>query len=374
MRQANNLTLELLTCAETISEKRAFTLRDSIGIEFSRGIAAFMVMLSHYAYMITDGRTILNFLWTGVDLFFVISGFVFSRLILSANVNLGYFFLRRFFRIYPLYLIAVLIYFFLADPHPNKIKYLLSHLLFLQTTNSKEEAFFFNPAFWSLPVEVEFYLLIPILVYFIRSQNALIILFVSSIAFKFFIISHNTSSEIDIYSILDVHLTGILPEFLVGVFLYKSVIFSQSMRSSNRIKLMLLLAIAGFVSLSFLSTFFVYYGDEGLMTFRFLGGFFGLLCALSYSFCLFPLAFLDHKFKSRFVYRPMVILGSISYPVYLLHNAAPSFIEMIGLGLQNHHLFIFCIIFTVVCSFFLNKYIEEPFRQYGKQLSHRYYK
>lgn len=55
-------------------------------IELFRGIAAFMVLTSHYAYFFTSELSFLNFLQTGVDLFFIISGFVFAPLILSGNI------------------------------------------------------------------------------------------------------------------------------------------------------------------------------------------------------------------------------------------------------------------------------------------------
>src|SRR5690606_10593117 len=130
-----------------------------------------MVMLCHYAVLIQDvERSWLNFLYTGVDFFFVISGFVFAPLLLSpVRENTAAFAVRRAFRIYPLFLFAILFYALL--PHKtwdNGI--ILQHALFLHTTISKEIAFYYNPAFWSLPVEVEFYLLLGLLV-FLKIRN-----------------------------------------------------------------------------------------------------------------------------------------------------------------------------------------------------------
>ena len=81
-------------------------------IELYRGIAALMVMLCHYRSIVFgDERNLLSFLWTGVDLFFVISGFVFAPHITNAKIKLNSFFIRRFFRIYPLYFLSLWIYF-----------------------------------------------------------------------------------------------------------------------------------------------------------------------------------------------------------------------------------------------------------------------
>ncbi|MGQ9658741.1 MAG: acyltransferase family protein, partial [Thermochromatium sp.] len=71
--------------------------------------------------------------------------------------------IRRVFRLYPLYLVSLPLYYLIAPESPDKPFYLLKHLVFLGTTSGAHEAFFFNPAYWSLPVEVEYYLLLPLL-------------------------------------------------------------------------------------------------------------------------------------------------------------------------------------------------------------------
>lgn len=344
-------------------------MRTFIGIEFSRGIAALMVMISHYAYMITDGRTVLNFLWTGVDLFFVISGFVFSKLILSKKINLGYFFIRRFFRIYPLYFIVLIIYFFLTNYHPDKINYFFNHMVFLHTTKSIEEAFYFNPAFWSLPVEVEFYLFIPVITYLTRLKYSLSIIFLISIIIKLFIILQSTPGQVDIYTILGVNLTGILPEFLVGVFLYKSVIFTDSQFRHSRLILMVCMSLIGFVFIYELSSFFISYGNEGLQEYKIFGGFYNFLCAVGYAFILFPLSFINQQAISKYLNNFLVAIGAISYPIYLLHNAAPKFAQYIEISIDSNNLFLFCMVFTLFFSVVLHRYVEEPSRIYGRKLS-----
>ena len=189
-----------------------------IGLELFRGTAAIMVMVCHYAFMLTEGITLLTFMWTGVDLFFVISGFVFARFILSKNIEFAPFIIRRFFRIYPLYIASLILYFLITADHQNKIEYFVNHMFFLNTTNSREEFLYFNGAFWSLPVEVEFYLLVPLLCLLGRFKHTLIIVFIVSLCSKAFIYMQMTAGKVDIYTILDVHITGVMAEFIIGVF------------------------------------------------------------------------------------------------------------------------------------------------------------
>lgn len=344
-------------------------MRIYIGIEFARGVAALMVLVCHYAYMVTNERTFLNFLWTGVDVFFVISGFVFARLILSSQINLASFFIRRLFRIYPLYFVVLIIYFFLTAEHTEKINYLINHIFFLQTMSSKEEAFYFNPAFWSLPVEVEFYMFVPILAYLMKFKNSLIIITVFSLICKLFLVIQSTPDTLDIYGKLGVHLTGILPEFLIGIFLYKFVILTNSYRKTIKMKLNIIATLLGSVFIFFLSVYFIKYGDLGFKEDKLLGGWYTFLCAFSYALILFPLSSINEVNISKHLNRFLIFIGSISYPVYLIHNASPKFFQSIGININGINLFIACILLTICISIILHKYIEEPSRLYGRALS-----
>ena len=116
--------------------------------------------------------------WAGVSIFFVVSGFCIhlshGR---SRDKDLGIFFLRRFFRIYPPYLVALLVFalifpgsrlnFSSALLHTHSqflysIVTLVSHLALLHNL-SGNVAWDINGAFWSIAVEVQLYLLYPLL-------------------------------------------------------------------------------------------------------------------------------------------------------------------------------------------------------------------
>lgn len=92
-------------------------------IELLRGIAALMVVFAHY-YALTDiNPGLLTFSFSGVDLFFVISGFVFAPYIFGKKFIVIPFLIRRFFRIYPLYLAALLFYVILHLFQDQEVKY-----------------------------------------------------------------------------------------------------------------------------------------------------------------------------------------------------------------------------------------------------------
>lgn len=340
-----------------------------IGIEFSRGIAAFMVLACHYNYMLFSGRSVLSFLWTGVDLFFVISGFVFARLIYSQQIALKAFFIRRLFRIYPLYIVALLIYFALSYQQPEAATRLLEHLFFLHTLESPQHAFFFNPAFWSLPVEIEYYLLMPLLVYIGCLRAGLWILFVSSLGLRLFLALQSVPGSFDGYYILQVHISGILPEFLIGIFLYKAVIISRDYRPSTLKRYQLSAFTLGAGGIVALGYYFVCYGDAGLRQYPLFSSLFGVLAALSYALLLYAICYLDSALQHRVSIRLLIAVGSISYPVYLIHNAAPKLLQFGGVNLSGGALFIASLMLTIALSFALHWLIEEPARRYGKKLA-----
>ena len=90
------------------------------GLDHLRAFAIILVFFFHY-YIVSDGEPewlpdVASFGWTGVDLFFVLSGFLISsQLFLQIKngqlISFKVFFIKRFFRIVPAYLATVGIYF-----------------------------------------------------------------------------------------------------------------------------------------------------------------------------------------------------------------------------------------------------------------------
>lgn len=141
-----------------------------------------MVMCYHFF----PDNTICNFGWTGVDLFFVLSGFLISgRLFpyLNDKKILLKFYRNRFLRIVPLYF-AFLVFFFCgwfllsSRETLNSFTYYNSHwwqfFLFIQNwvfANNPVEVKTHLQHLWSVAVEEQIYLLFPLFIIFIRSKT-----------------------------------------------------------------------------------------------------------------------------------------------------------------------------------------------------------
>jgi peptidoglycan/LPS O-acetylase OafA/YrhL len=117
----------------------------------------------------------------GVQLFFIISGFVvalpFANHLLSGGkrVDLRQYFLRRLFRIEPPYIIA-LIFWLLAfgfarvTPWPDLLRHFPASMFYLHNIIYRSPSLVLPPA-WSLEIEIQFYLIAPILVRIFAVKN-----------------------------------------------------------------------------------------------------------------------------------------------------------------------------------------------------------
>jgi peptidoglycan/LPS O-acetylase OafA/YrhL len=154
-----------------------------------RGIAVLAVMLAHFGHILPGG-------FLGVDVFFVISGFVITLSLLRAHAQspapgalLATFWKRRFFRLVPTLALVVLVTLVAAaftlppDLFRDQVDMSLWSLFFagnigVEVLTSGE---YFDPGvtenwllhLWSLGVEEQFYLLFPILFLLLASRSAL---------------------------------------------------------------------------------------------------------------------------------------------------------------------------------------------------------
>jgi peptidoglycan/LPS O-acetylase OafA/YrhL len=133
-----------------------------------RGIAIALVVLFHFG-LFPPG-------WVGVQLFFVLSGYLISQILLTEKEKpfptyLARFYWRRSLRIFPLYFFYLIITaaLFAATTEPKSFEIDWPFLVTYTTNFGRLRLSDVGPAFthlWSLAVEEQFYLLWPLVVYF----------------------------------------------------------------------------------------------------------------------------------------------------------------------------------------------------------------
>lgn len=148
------------------------------GLDLLRALAITLVIFYHaglFGFSL-PGRAE-RFGWIGVDLFFVLSGYLIAGQLLAPIArgeppNLRRFFWRRALRILPVYLLVVAVYFALPAlrEYPT-IPPLWKFLLFVQNVGLRGGTAFSHA--WSLCVEAQFYLVLPfVLIALARKRRA----------------------------------------------------------------------------------------------------------------------------------------------------------------------------------------------------------
>jgi peptidoglycan/LPS O-acetylase OafA/YrhL len=137
------------------------------GLDFLRALAIILVVIYHAALFgfKLPGR-VDRFGWIGVDLFFVLSGYLIGGQLLAPlardqRMNLGRFFARRALRIMPAYFVVLAIYFLLPSwrEYSEMSQPLWKFLLSVQNIALHGGTAFSHA--WSLAVEDQFYLALP---------------------------------------------------------------------------------------------------------------------------------------------------------------------------------------------------------------------
>jgi peptidoglycan/LPS O-acetylase OafA/YrhL len=176
------------------------------GLDLLRALAIIVVVIYHAALFGFEfpGR-IDRFGWIGVDLFFVLSGYLIGGQLLAPlargdEISLGRFFARRVLRIMPAYFVVLAVYFLLPSwrEYPDMSQPLWKFLLSIQNIALHGGTAFSHV--WSLAVEDQFYLALPFLLLFVycRSRIAVIVaclIVIGGIALRAFLAAQNPSVD-----------------------------------------------------------------------------------------------------------------------------------------------------------------------------------
>ena len=147
-------------------------------LDYLRGVAILMVLLSHYPVI-----EVLTHLWIGVDLFFVLSGYLVARILLkdieqNGRLRFGRFFIRRGLKIYPSF--YVFIFFTVILTALIRQTGIPAFSIELSWQRILAEIFYVQHLTdsvwlhtWTLGVEEQFYILLPLLMFMVMRTGHL---------------------------------------------------------------------------------------------------------------------------------------------------------------------------------------------------------
>lgn len=319
-------------------------------IELLRGLASIMVCVFH----ISNGNTtflpdssllkkIGEFGWVGVEIFFVISGFVIPYAMYTRRYQIGNFWTflkKRIIRIEPPYLVSIVLVLVLGyvstlSPYykgaPFYIDWMnvLSHIGYLNVFTGEP---WLNPVYWSLAIEFQYYLLIAVVFGLIVSPKLLTRLLFFAVFAGLSFLPMGPNRFIFTYT----------PYFIAGILLFQ---YYCSIISGRE-----------FLVLIVLNSFLLWYGQGIGLT-------------------LVVLATLAAILYIKKVPRFLRNFGLISYSLYLIHVPVGGRVinisaTLISNPLMRECMVIVAIILSVLFSIGFYRFVEKRFKQLSAGISY----
>jgi peptidoglycan/LPS O-acetylase OafA/YrhL len=294
-----------------------------------RGVASLMVFIAHITFGYREhfyggnaglevfARYFANLGTFGVELFFVISGFV----IVPSCLKYGpaEFFGRRFWRLYPLFALFTIIYFVLnmivpQDPNRNHVSYLISNLLFMDLFLGTSPL---TPNAWSITFEVWYYAATYFLVYsFLKKREDFSpVLAILAVGFGSYMLA--------VYDITAYFIGG-------AVLYYINIIRGQNdaqVAGKSWRVFICIVAVGTLATLSNVTPPKTYFEVPGFQITSFLT----LLCTL---ILILFLMREDNIFSRMLVSKALRFFGTISYSLYLVHPYTYILVRQVGYRLK----------------------------------------
>lgn len=351
------------------------------GLDHLRALAIIIVFLFHYP---TPGELpdwalkCIDFGWIGVDLFFVLSGFLIGRQLFSelkskGSISLKPFFIKRFFRIVPVYLVVVAIYFLVpVFRERESLPALWKFLTFTQNIGLNPSV---NGTFshaWSLCVEEQFYLFFPLVimlaVYLKATKKGLYIIvgfFLFTCLIRLYIWTNYMQPLMNkeggdgnfwvtwiyypTYTRLDGLLTGIS---IAGLVVFYPALKEKITKHADLLLVAGMLLLFGGYQLSYFRQGF----NANIFGFPVIAISFGIMVLAAIS----PTCFL-YKFKSWIT----TSIATLSYSIYLIHKAISHlcflYFGRSGVDAESFWMLLLSVIFTILGAVLLRYVVEKPF-------------
>ncbi len=356
------------------------------GLDHLRAFAITLVFLFHYS-IISGGEPtwlpgIIKFGWTGVDLFFVLSGFlissqVFAQIKNGQAISFRQFFLKRFFRIVPAFLVTVAFYFCLPFfREKESLPALWRFLTFTQNFGLNIKDFGSFSHAWSLCVEEHFYLLLPIILIILQKSNTfkkaywlIIILFLFGFAVRMYSYNKlylpnidNDNSWMDWYKYIYYPSYNRLDGLLAGVsiaavYQFFPKLWARISKYGTLFLLMGLLLLTGAYFLCEDQTSF----SASVFGFPLIAMAYG--CMVIGAVC--PTCFL-YKWNSAITTR----IATLSYAVYLTHKGIIHITRQLlsTYNIDNNLMLLIAMVACLCFAVLLHIIIEKPFMNLRKRL------
>ncbi|WP_337136962.1 acyltransferase [Morganella morganii] len=343
-------------------------------IQVIRGVAALFVVLFHYKSDINNiyaqenlGDLLFSFGWIGVDLFFLISGFIIYK---STEIKkpVKEFVIKRFFRVYPPYIFCLFLFLFFysyVNADLPSVLQLIKSIMLVPLNHNDYGPFYGYSVLsvaWTLSYELAFYFIFAVSMYFshkYRFYISSIIIIILVTTFQVFYLSDLTLTNVKIStSTTSNHILSnlfflanpIFLEFIAGMLVAKAYHYISNSFKNTKLSLIIVTLILSYAITLILSG---HYTSHGFSLYG------GALPSLLILICLIRMES-AHNIKMP---KAFVFLGAISYSLYLVHSIVPFIISDIGIEFPDASGFtilVFNLLVSICLSVCIYTYIEKP--------------
>jgi peptidoglycan/LPS O-acetylase OafA/YrhL len=305
-----------------------------------RAIAIGLVLTGHFYSQAASLSVPLA--WLGVRLFFVLSGFLITSIlllqkekiaanVLSRSVALKTFYMRRVLRLFPLYyLVIALALFFNVDMGRESWAYLVLYLTNVKMALIGGWIGEFSHL-WSLAAEEQFYLLWPWLIIFLKNRSlpwVLTAVVLSGLVFRALMVYTGQSIFADML------LFGVTDALGMGALLAVMSNIRIDSRIMNKVKYLFFRALPIAALLGLIASVILF------VTVEWTSATFGIwatfLTSLPFAWLVWHSSSGFEGLLGRFLSSgPMVYIGKISYGIYIIHAFVPSLLSRININPGN---------------------------------------
>lgn len=330
-------------------------------IDSLRGLAVLSVILYHFA----PGRMPGGFL--GVDIFFVISGFLITTIILKEDTNnfsFKDFYSRRIKRLFPTLIVVLIasslsalfflpeIYFIEFAKHLSASSIFVLNFILIGESGYFDTSSIFKPLLhiWSLCIEEQFYIVWPLLIFFFKkNKNNLLIFFFLAFIFSFCLNFFYLNNKIFTFYFPLTRFWELLLGSILSIvlFSYKEKFYFLSNFALNFI------LIFGY-TLIIASFFLIKESKDFLIIYFFPATLGAFLVLFSGSFINIKNIIISNKILAWF--------GLISYPLYLWHWPILSFLRIVEGGEIEKSTRIIAFLIAVLLSYLTYYFVERKIR------------
>jgi peptidoglycan/LPS O-acetylase OafA/YrhL len=303
---------------------------------------------------------------SGVDFFFVLSGFLLSapfieastKLESSSRMKIKEYYLKRVFRIFPVYYLSIFLA-IVVFSRPATIQQILSSMLFLQSF--RQSTFdSINGVSWTLVIEEIFYATLPLFsLLFLKRRwiYALPICIAISLAYRLVIFGLYNQNPTDLRFFMWQY-PSFVGEYAIGAFLANLYVRRKKVMNEEKTgfsaAIPMIFAIALLIATQYyFGTIYSFANDVQVYPSVIFGAEYGLLI---YTTIVSPR---DLFLRRLFTHRVSIFTGKISYSLYSVHLPIIQFVWQLRLPLLGWISASYSLIFITSALIYIG--VERPF-------------